>query len=175
MKQKTFGAFAILLIAFAFSLLLAGCIQPPASGDLFKNAVFSQSIKGCAETDKGTAAKAVGDFQARAPSITVQGNSIVYDRAISHLCCRKAEITKEFYSPNLGNDALPSASKEFGINIFEAWSGLGCKCMCYSELGAKIENLAAGKYYVRVVEQGTNPDGSEMQAQTIISQAVIVQ
>lgn len=98
----------------------------------------------------------------REPKIEVNGDEIIYLRAISHLCCRKAEIQKE-----AGNSV---------INIYEMWSGEGCRCMCFSKIEARLQNVPSGSYTVNVYEKGTKPGSKEPMEQTlIISQEVVVE
>lgn len=58
------------------------------------------------------------------------------------------------------------------INIYEVWSGASCRCICFSEIGATLENLPAGTYTVSVYEKGTKPDGSAMEQVLIISKEI---
>jgi hypothetical protein len=120
---------------------------------------LSSLVKGCAETDKGMETRGADETE-RAPSITISGNQINYSRAINHQCCRKAVIEKEI-----------SGS---AINIFEVWSGEGCRCICFSEIEATLENIPAGHYAVNVYEKGTKPDGTSMEQATIISKEIDV-
>ncbi|MCD6557673.1 MAG: hypothetical protein J7K31_01420 [Candidatus Aenigmarchaeota archaeon] len=135
--------------------------QPTTPPNL-QNIILLPSVKGCAETDKGMATKAFGEGTEQEPKIEVSGNEIIYSRAINHLCCRKAEIEKE--------------TKDSVINIYEVWSGIGCKCICFSEIEAKLQNVPLGTYVVNVYEKGTQP-GNEgpMEQKLIISQNVVVQ
>ena len=127
-----------------------------------ENITLLSSVKGCAETEKGTTTKSVGVETEKEPTIEVNGNNVVYSRALNHLCCRKAEIEKEI--------------GDFTINIYEVWSGVGCKCICFSEIEAKLKNIPSGTYKVNVYEKGTQPDGDEPMEQTlIISEDITVQ
>ncbi len=127
-----------------------------------ENITLSSSVKGCAETEKGTTAKSVGKETEKEPTIEVNGNNIVYSRALNHLCCRKAEIEKEI--------------GDFTIDIYEVWSGVGCKCICFSEIEAKLKNIPSGTYKVNVYEKGTQPDSDEPMEQTlIISDEITIQ
>jgi hypothetical protein len=92
-------------------------------------------VRGCAETDKGMAARAEG--KEVEPSIEVVGNSILYSRSIQHQCCRKVEFEYTI--------------KDQDIMLYEIWSGEGCRCMCFSEIGAELENIPAGSYTMRVI------------------------
>ena len=135
--------------------------QPTAPSNL-QNIVLSPSVKGCAETDNSMTTKSIGGEAAQEPKIEVIGNEIKYSRATNHLCCRKAEIEKE-----TGGSV---------INIYEVWSGIGCKCICFSELAAKLQNVPSGTYTVNVYERGTQPGSEEpMEQKLIISQSIVVQ
>ena len=127
-----------------------------------ENITLSSSVKGCAETEKGTTTKSIDKETEKEPTIEVDGNRVVYSRALNHLCCRKAEIEKEI--------------GDFTINIYEVWSGAGCKCICFSEIEAKLKNIPSGTYKVNVYEKGTQTGSDEPMEQTlIISEEIIVQ
>jgi hypothetical protein len=127
-----------------------------------ENITLLSSVKGCAETEKGTTTKSFGKETEKEPIIKVNGNNVVYSRALNHLCCRKAEIEKEI--------------GDFTINIYEVWSGVGCKCMCFSEIEAKLKNIPSGTYKVNVYEKGTKPGSDDPMEQTlIISDEVTIQ
>jgi hypothetical protein len=123
-----------------------------------QNFILFPSVKGCAETESGMSTKALGQTE-REPKIEVDGNEILYSRAINHLCCRKVEIEKEI---------------ENSINIYEVWSGIGCKCICFSEIEARIKNVPPGNYTVNVYEKGTEPGGEPMEQKLIISKNVVI-
>jgi len=114
----------------------------PAESNL-QNVALSSTIKGCAETDKSMTTRTVGEGNEQEPKIEVIGNEVKYSRAINHLCCRKVEIQKE-----------TSGST---INIFEVWSGLGCRCICFSEIEATVSNIPSGSYIVNAYMTGTEP------------------
>ena len=122
--------------------------------------VLLSLVEGCAETEEGMATKSVGEEDEQEPKIEVTGNKIKYSRAINHLCCRKAEISKE-------------ASNSI-INIYEYWTGIGCKCMCFSEIETTLSNVPVGNYTVNVYEKGIKPGGNNepMEQKLIISQEV---
>lgn len=162
MKRKfdsnALRGFALALVLF-FALLLAGCPNQN-SGDL-SGVVLLPLVKGCAETDKGMAVRSMAEGTEQAPKIEVNGNEVVYSRAISHQCCRKVEITKE--------------TGKAAINVYETWSGAGCRCMCFSEIKAKLENVPAGAYTINVYANGTGGDGAPAEQSLIISQKIFVQ
>ncbi len=108
--------------------------------------IFTSTVSGCAETNKGMVESR--DINTDTPpKIDFEGNEIVYTRSPRHLCCRKSELKYEF--------------KENVINLYEVWSGKGCKCMCSSNIKATIGNLLPGAYTVNVYESGTEPSGTE--------------
>lgn len=127
------------------------------------NLFFLSSIKGCAETNKGmtNSTKGVGNEIEKLPTINVNGQTVTYSRAINHQCCRKVEITKEI--------------NNLTINIYEKWSGSGCKCMCFSEIEGTLNNVPADTFNVNVYETGTKPNSNEPMEQTlIISKEIVV-
>lgn len=117
-----------------------------------QNIAFSYSVKGCAETDRGMATKSINIE--KEPNIEVFGNEIRYSRSINHLCCRKVEIYKEI--------------ENSVINIYEVWSGVGCRCICFSEIEAKLQNVPVGDYNINVYEKGTKPGSNELMEQKLI-------
>ena len=160
-----------IILCLAFVVVIAGIIgiyfwqiptQPTTPSNL-QNIILLPLVKGCAETDKGMTTKSFGERAEQEPKIEIVGNQIIYSRALNHLCCRKAEIEKE---------------TEYSIiNIYEVWSGVGCKCMCFSEIEAKLENVPPGRYTVNVYEKGVKPGGGNkpMEEKLIISKEVTVQ
>ncbi len=164
MKKKKvvslLGASMIVALAFAM-LLISGCVEPilPGPQDVVKPVNFVPIVTGCAETLVGTAVRGA-EFESREITLKVGGNGIVYDRALSHLCCRKVDVSFE------RND------KE--ITIYETWQGAGCRCSCFSETGASIENLPNGDYDVKVIERGTNPNGTPRRENIILNVSVNV-
>jgi hypothetical protein len=122
--------------------------------------ILSENIQGCASKIK---TKSSGNFDGndRDPEINIIDNAIYYSRALHHLCCRQVEITKEIVKNN--------------IILYENWSGEGCKCPCFSEIEAIIENVPAGKYTVYVYEVGTEPlYQTPMEKKLIISEEVVI-
>ncbi len=167
MHYKTCFVVLVLLIAFS------GCIQerePEPSLSPFENMVFEPLVKGCAETEHGMASKGQG-FVESEPGLKAEGNALVYSRAVSHLCCRKATISKALDNGLRGYD-LPSETPS--IVVFEDWSGPGCKCVCSSELEAKFENLPKGPYNVKVVSRGFDPESGENFEEVLLEETVSV-
>jgi len=147
----------LLLIVFVI-LYVPAIVKIPASPNL-ENVSFSSIIRGCAQRERGMAPR--GSFnEEKEPSITIEENKVEYSRALNHLCCRMVIVDRKL--------------EGWTINIYENWSGLGCRCMCYSEISARIENLPDGVYTVNVYESGINPDGSRMKEKLIISDLVTV-
>ena len=135
---------------------------PKSTSTAANEMVLSSLVKGCAETDKGMATNSLSEGTEQEPKIKVSGNQIKYSRAINHACCRKAEIQKEIVSST--------------INIFEDWSGIGCKCMCFSEIEATLSKVPSGSYVVNVYEKGTKPGSDEqMEQKLIITRNISVQ
>ncbi|MFH0817114.1 MAG: hypothetical protein V1909_00595 [Candidatus Micrarchaeota archaeon] len=121
---------------------------------------FSYTVKGCAENNINVETRGLLQDD-RGPGLIISGNQIRYYRAINHLCCRKAVIRSEI-----------STSE---INIYEEWSGRGCKCMCFSEIEAVSERLPPGQYSVTVYETGTKPvTGEPMEKTTILTKELFI-
>jgi hypothetical protein len=156
---------AALLSVAVLAVLLAGCVEQNNNnggpGDA-SGVTLIPSVKGCAATSDGMATKSMAEGVEQAPKIEVIGNEVVYSRATNHQCCRKVEVTKEAQAST--------------INVYESWTGLGCKCMCFSEIEARLQNLPAGTYTVNVYSKATDPLTEEPMPQgAIISQEVVVQ
>ncbi len=116
---------------------------------------FISKVQGCGVT--GNSTKFFG--KERKAEIRVVNDEIVYSRALSHLCCRKVRIKHEI----LGNV----------INIFEIWNGTACRCICFTNITAKIVNLPRGEYVVNVYKTGVEADGkTSMKRELIISKRV---
>ncbi len=121
---------------------------------------FSSSVKGCAESDSGVNVRGL-EQNDRGPGFLLSGNQLVYYRAVNHLCCRKAVVRSEVTGSR--------------IDVYEVWSGQGCRCMCFSEIEASIERLAPGRYTVNVYETGTKPGSSEqMEKTTILTKELLI-
>lgn len=141
--------------------------QNQTTGGL-QNTVLFSAIKGCAQTEKSVATgmgeRALVDEtgEEKAPKIEVNGNEIKYSRAINNQCCRTVEIQKEISSS--------------AITIYEYWSGIGCRCICFSEIEAVLKNVPAGTYAVNVYEKGIKPGETElMEPKLIITQNVTIE
>jgi hypothetical protein len=95
-------------------------------------------------------------------SIKAERDSIIYNRYVSHGCCRKVKVNTE----KQGNV----------ITITEYWWGQICKCMCSSDVTAVIRQLPKGVYQVYAVETGTDPfdDKPANGRDTVMSQKVII-
>ena len=124
-----------------------------------ENVLFLPTIRGCAQREHGIAPRGslIEEIES---TITVEKNRIEYSRTLRHLCCRMVRLYRVF--------------EGWTINIYENWSGLGCRCMCYSEISARIENLPEGTYTVNVYEKGISPDGNLMEEKLIISKYVTI-
>ena len=157
MKHKLFFAAAV----WGFSVLFITFYLLPDLGpqDSRKPEIsFYASVKGCAESEKGVTAR-VWEAE-RGPTIVTCSGEIVYSRAVNHQCCRKVALEKEISGQN--------------VNIYEVWSGQGCKCMCFSEVEVIIGNITPGRYMVNIYEKGTNSAGEPMEQTTVMSQEVKV-
>jgi len=151
--------FLFLLIVILVIILFAAIIVKIPEVPNSENVIFSSTIKGCAQRESGMAPR--GDLiEDVEPTITLEENKIKYSRILTHLCCRMVRL-----------DRIMGG---WTINIYENWSGPGCRCMCSSEISVKIENLQRGTYTVNVYEKGVNTDGSLMEEKLIISKYVTV-
>ncbi|HLE06045.1 MAG TPA: hypothetical protein VI790_01730 [Candidatus Nanoarchaeia archaeon] len=124
-------------IAMIIAIILIALIMiiPQAKNELS----FSYTIIGCAETETGMTTRSLKeDINA---SIIITNNTIEYYRGLNHQCCKKAEISYTI------TDQI--------INIYETWSGNGCRCMCYSKLKASIKGLK-GEYTIKIYENLSN-------------------
>ena len=112
--------------------------------------IFTQLVSCCAGGDAEMKDARAPAGILREPEISVAGNSISYSRAVNHACCLNA--------------TMENAVEGGSITITEVWVGEPCKCMCFSELGAAIENVAAGTYNVSVYASGsiTSDGGLQM-------------
>ncbi len=124
---------------------------------------FLPIVKGCAETDKNQVTKSFSNRVEQPPTIKVVDNQIIYSRKINHLCCRKVKLDKQIQNST--------------INIYEIWSGIGCKCICFSDIKATLGNVPKGTYKVNVYEKGTEPGDSNtpMNQKLIISQQISIE
>jgi|Deesub1362B_J571_1020462.scaffolds.fasta_scaffold00184_27 hypothetical protein len=153
------------IVLLAIVLILGGVMYVFYQIPVQKNIVFVSDVEGCAanlsnpsnQSNPPISAKSFKNEQE--PDIEVIEDKIVYSRAISHLCCRKVELKHEVEGST--------------INIYEVWSGVGCKCICFSRITAKL-STAAGEYTVNVYETGTKPNGEPMGRKLIISKVVDV-
>jgi hypothetical protein len=157
------GFLALVLVA-AFS----GCVQEPGPEpgpgvSPLAAVIFEPLVKGCAETEQGMASRGFG-FVESGPSLSVEGSTLVYSRSASHLCCRKAVISRE----------LIEGSGMDSVLIYETWSGPGCRCICDSELAAKLENLPDGTYNVKVVSRGFDPESGGEFEEVLLEELVSV-
>ncbi len=121
--------------------------------------IFSASVKGCAGKEE---TELITKEIEQEPTIEVIGNKIIYPRAINHLCCRKVDLKKEINNST--------------INIYEVWSWVACKCICFSEIEAKLENLLPGEYIVKVYKTGVDPASTEesIKKELIISKKITI-
>ena len=120
---------------------------------------FSYYVKGCADSENGIETRGPLNDD-RGPGVVLSGNSLVYYRAVNHLCCRKAEARVEFSG--------------FEIDLYEVWSGQGCRCTCFSEIIAGVDRFPPGRYTLNVYETGTKADGEPMEKATILTKEFFI-
>ncbi|MBD3311894.1 hypothetical protein GF352_00310 [archaeon] len=133
----------LLLIITLFVIAL---IFSPLVSSVNGRVVFNYNITGCAETINGTTTRSRMPDNT-SPSITVKNGVLEYYRATSHLCARKAVVEHEI------NKSI--------ITLYEVWTGLGARCICFSEINASIKGLTNGNYLVNVYETGVKPGSNE--------------
>ncbi len=139
------------------SALTVSCaVQNPSASDFY----LVPDIKGCARGEEGDGSRSLKSGGDQEPAIEVVGSTIKYSREIDHMCCREVKFEKSI--------------KGATITLYEVWSGEGCRCMCFSEISASVENVPAGKYTVLVYAKGTTTDGKPMDESLIISSSVVI-
>jgi len=148
-------------LSFIFSLglsaLAVSCMAQIPEASSFS---LVPDIKGCALGKEEGGSRSAWNGEEQGPVIEVDGNTIRYARAIDHMCCRQVEFEKSIRGST--------------INLYEVWSGEGCRCMCFSEIGVSMEDIPAGTYTVRVYAKGIDTDGGSMEENLIISSDVII-
>ena len=148
-------------IYFWQNFAIGPALDQNTSSDGLQDVILLPSVKGCAETDDRMTTRASEGGTEQEPKIEAVGNEVVCSRAMNHLCCRKAEITKE--------------TTESAINIYEVWSGIGCRCMCFSEIKAVLKDVPPGTYTVNVYAKGTEPlTEAPMEQALVISREITV-
>jgi len=138
----------VVMILFMIALVVSPFI-PISNIEL----IFNYNVTGCAETEEGMSTRDLTPDNV-SPSITNVNGVIYYNRSISHLCCRKAIVNYDF------NQSI--------INIYEYWTGVGCRCICYSKINATIQGLSKGSYLVNVYETGVKPGSDEIMTPKLI-------
>lgn len=153
-----------ILVFAILASLFSGCVSEDdsKSDEDGLNLIFE--VVGCAETGEGTAVRGKSVFEEKEPVIDYRDGQIIYERTLRHLCCRKAEV---IHKVRQGYD-------EKELSLFEMWSGRGCRCMCQSHIMAALEGMEPGRYDVRVMVTGVNPDGTPMTEQGIVQKKVFV-
>lgn len=128
---------------------------------------YSLQITGCAGGDERKSRTPEKVFNnkslvAEDPELTVQGDSIIYTRSVTHLCCRKLKVSVE--------------QKDNVITLTEYWYHQGCKCRCSSTVNAVIKKLAKGNYTFHMIEGGTDPfnDKEILQKDITWSKSIII-
>lgn len=107
---------------------------------------FSYLITGCAaekEVKSKTNVAAAEPLMPEELTVKVKGDSVLYIRNVTHLCCRKAKLSTKI--------------KDSSITITEYWYRQGCKCKCSSTIEAVVNKLAKANYSIIIVETGTDP------------------
>lgn len=144
----------VIILVVTFAVIITYLISSLAITNQ-SSVTFTSVVQGCGVT--GNSTKFFG--KERKAKIRVVNDEIVYSRALSHLCCRKVRIKHDIK----GNI----------INIFEIWNGTACRCICFTNITARIENLPKGEYVVNVYKTGVKADGKTlMRKELIISKKV---
>lgn len=118
-------------------------------------------VTGCAETDQGTSTRSAQPEPEKPPALEVTGSTLKYTHSLTHLCCRKAEFVHSIEGST--------------ITLSEVWSGPGCRCRCYSELEAVLDNVPPGTYTVSIDERGTEPNrDTPMPIHVLLTQTITV-
>lgn len=144
----------LLVVAIFVILLIIGPLIPAPP-----RAVLNYTITGCAETIDGKSTRDINEAQETSgPRVFINKNVISYHRSLDHLCCRKVIVEQ-----SLDNEVL---------NIFEVWSGPGCKCICNSEINASII-VPEGTYVINVYETGTQPESSEKMTPRLLLTGIV--
>lgn len=161
--------YCVLTLLVLFGLLAGSCSsQRAVEQQPLSSNVFDYKITGCAtvlnpdeNNPPARLQKSVASNET--PQLLAGGDSLVYQRFETHLCCRKAIMT--------------AATENKIITFTEQWSGLGCKCKCDSHLKATLRKLTAGIYRVLVVRKGTDPfdDKTMLQPDTLYNSSLTIQ
>ena len=145
----------ILLLAavFVIFLILSPLMPEPPS------AVLNYNITGCAETIDGKSTRDINEArETSGPRAFINEDIVSYHRSLDHLCCRKVIIQE-----SLTNEVL---------NIYEVWTGPGCRCICHSEINATIK-VPDGTYVINVYETGTDPETNEKMTPNLLLTGII--
>ncbi len=144
-------------------------VKPPLTADTSLRSAWQ--VKGCAEK----AVRAAGKFPESGadtdypdlPSpgtdgIKAEGDSMVYTRYVTHLCCREVKVSIQ----RIKNS----------ITVTEYWHRPGCKCHCSSTVRAVVHQLAPGTYQVVGIETGTDPVDDRPYAgkDTVLQQVITI-
>jgi hypothetical protein len=149
-----------LLWVVIIPLLLAACGGGQSNGNQpdLSAVVLSTGVQGCAAPQRGAGSQP-GQGDERPPALAVRDGNLVYTRATNHLCCRS--VTFEW------------AAAGRALTLYEVWGGVGCRCMCYSELEAQLSRLPAGEYTVQVALKGVDADGeTPLAPETLLEQTI---
>lgn len=160
MKPKTHLVFLRQAILIALLLaVLNGCrpapvATPPITENVANPASFVPEIQGCAQKENSTTPEVSDSANSRSPGfgeekpplVEMNGTTLVYSRALNHNCCMGLSLSSEVN----GNE----------IKFYETWTGKTCRCVCFSEVGGRLENLPVGTYAIRIIQKGS-PEGLE--------------
>lgn len=174
--KKAFPFLPLIAVFFFFSCNHPQSPQQTNDGNVIANSGLADTtttiaweVKGCAQKAAATKSQASGDYSDY-PELRGQGtgqflsdgDSIVYSRTVSHLCCREVKLSTQ--------------KEQFKITITEYWFRQGCKCQCSSTVRLVINRLPKGEYKVYAIETGTNPvdDKPSAAADTVLQQKITI-
>jgi hypothetical protein len=129
----------------------------------------SWGVTGCAEKAASTKSASPDKFMdypdpgiTSGPNIRISGDTIFYNRTVTHLCCRQVTVN--------------TRREQEIITITENWFRPGCKCKCSSVVNAVLHQLPKGAYQVYVIEKGTDPldDKPTTASDTLLRQKVSI-
>ena len=143
MKKR--GMFILLSLSFLFIL---GC---KASIITEQKGMLSYSIKGCINKQYVIAKREILE-----EPLTIQAteNSINIQHKVNHLC---------------GLDLILQQSiKNAQITVIEVFTGQGAKCICDSEISAKISPLEKGVYNLKIYKK-LNENPPELVKETTVA------
>lgn len=164
------------IILFFLSVALSGCRPEQAAPALILppitdckecsidrpstlEPVWKVTINGCAAEDSPQQNRSLSVGTEKDPELFLNDGTLHYTHAINHNCCMKITLEEDNIQPGV-------------ITITEKWEGKVCRCACFSEIAADLENLLPGVYSVKVVQKG-DPDGLEPEKQVTLLESQI--